>query len=291
MFAQLGNTEFDAQKSFVAFSEDEEVVVVEHALIARKPKLQGTGIGLRSLNLSLYLHQEFCNVLEETENLLEAKNSFEVLPLLWGNGRVEGDFIMTSFNRTITQMDADGNTVAVSINLTLKENGTHDKKEQQKQEAQKNAIAVGDKQPPEKSPRINPPTCNKKVADLLSIIKANAGRLDEYSRKYTNDPSLNNKIVTHLNIVAKNAQLLFDTYQDPDSCVASISNFGGHSGNVKVKAEKMRGDIQANNVAFTNTFLPVNVQAVKNDNTALQSDIKILLASANKLIKASIANK
>ncbi len=87
MYAQIGTTVFDGLQSFVSFSSEEEAVLVEYALINRKPRLQGAGIGLRALSISLFLHQEFCAVKDEVSKLRAAKDTYEVLPLLWGNGQ------------------------------------------------------------------------------------------------------------------------------------------------------------------------------------------------------------
>ena len=191
MYAQLGTTQFDGAKSFVTFSSDEEAIIVEHALINRPAKLQATAPGLRNITLSLFLHQQYCKVAEEVTRLRNAKNSFEILPLLWGNGQTEGDFVITSLNETKTEMDSIGNTVSATVNVTLKQNYDDDKLTQKQMDAQKRAFAVGDKTPPTKSNRTNTVPCNQRIASIISGIKANAGAADRYCQGYTNVPRTN----------------------------------------------------------------------------------------------------
>ena len=291
MYAQLGTTVFDATQSFVSFSDDEEAVIVEHALIGRKAKLQPIAIGLRNISISLFLHQEFCKVTDEINKLRNSKNTFEILPLLWGSGLLEGEFLITTMGHTKTQMDSLGNTIAATVSLSLKENVTDNKLTQQQQQAQTNAFAVGNKKQTTKSTRVNPSSCQQQVSNIITLIKGNAGNVDIYSRQYTNNPATNNRIKSHLNIININASKLVDASATSSSCVYGVSNFGANANTVKLKASGMLVHIQSNIDGFINPLFIPNLSGVKADNDTLQAAVKSLVSSANKVLKSSIVKK
>lgn len=291
MFAQLGTTVFDGLKSFVSFSDDEDAIIVEHALIGRKAKLQGTAIGLRNINITLFLHQEFCKVSDEILKLRNSKNTFEVLPLLWGNGQLEGEFVIVAMSRSNSQMDSLGNTISATVSIILKENSVDDKINQQQQQAQANAFAVGDKKPPTKSNRVNPQTCNKQTSNAISYIKSNGTTVDSHCRKYTNDPIINMRLKSSLTGIISYAQNLVVASSNPSSCVYGIKGLGTNASNVKTKATSMLGHVQSNMDGYVTVIFIPNISGVKADNDILQIAIKSLTASANSILKSTIINK
>jgi phage protein U len=291
MFCQLGTTVFDGLKSFTSFSQDEEAVVVEHALINRKPKLQGTAVGLKILSITLFLHQEFCIVADEITKLRNSMISFEILPLLWGNGQLEGEFVITSMSRQNTQMDTVGNLVSAGISLTLKESAVDDKLTQQQQAAQTNAFAVGNKKPATKSTRVNPVSCSKQVSNIMTLIKSNAAKVDSYSRQYSNNPVINGQMQSALNIIITNAQKLVDASATQSSCAYGVTGFGTNAANVKVQAGNVLSMVQYNIQGYINPLFVPNISSVKSRNDDLQAAVKTLTASANSIINSSITRK
>lgn len=185
MYAQLGTILFDGRKSFVSFGDEKEAILVEHARINNEPKLQRSGSGSRKVSLSIYLHQEFCVVEDEKNKLNEYRDSSEIVALLWGNGKVEGEFVIQSISRTLNDQDGLGNILGCTISLSLIEVKIEDRLEKQQQKAKLDAFAVGDKKPAVTSKRINPATIDKNVALNVQAINTNGKAVDDKARKYT----------------------------------------------------------------------------------------------------------
>jgi phage protein U len=271
MYAQLGTTVFDGLKSFVTFSQDEEAVLVEHALISRKPRLQGAGIGLQTLTISLFLHQEFCNVEQETASLRESKNTFEILSLLWGNGKLEGDFVIKQLTVEKVQQDEQGNTYASSVNVVLLESVKDNRIDQAQQDAQQNAFATGTKKPAAKSSRINPKTCEKNISDAVSSIKSNGARVDGDLQGFYYQPIKQNDIqVACEDIISKCASIIVAT-NVTGSCVFDNDNLRSSANNVRATADGIKGDVYNR---------AVDLNTLKSENVILQSAINALAKAA-----------
>ncbi|MCM5528969.1 phage tail protein [Parasegetibacter sp. NRK P23] len=290
-FAQLGTTEYKGAFTFNSYSEDEEAIIVEHPLIGRKARLQQGATGLRTIAISLFLHQEYCNVEAEIKKLRASKDSFEILPLLWGNGAVEGEFIIASIGISKAQMDDTGNTISSLVNISLKENVVDDKRDQQQQQAKKDALAVGNKKTPSKSNRINPSTCSKQSIDIISVIKANSGRVDTISRQYTNNPALNSKLMSHLKIISNSAQMLVDATNNSGSCLFNNTNIRGTATNVKNRADSLKAIVHANAGGYGSGLFTPDITGVKTGNTTLQSAVRALDSAANTIRQSSITRK
>ena len=275
MYAQLGTTIFDGYKSFVSFSQEEEAILVEHALIGRKPRLEGTGLGLRTLTLTLFLHQEFCQVEQEIESLRTSKDSFEILPLLWGNGKVEGRFVIKQLNTDKTFQDGLGNTYAASVDLVLKESVIDNEVDQLQLNAQRNAFAVG-KNPATKSRRINPTRCDQLMTARVSNIRMFGGVVNTAIN--TNNRS--GVLAVQQNcgaIVDSCAQIIVATETD-GSCVSENIDLRNAANNCRAAASNLQADI------YTTTFGPGETSA-KDDNVILQSAIKKLCSVAAPIVQ------
>jgi phage protein U len=184
MYAQLGTILFDGRKSFVSFGDEKEAILVEHARINNDPKLQRAGSGSRKVSLSIYLHQEFCVVEDEKTKLNEYLDGSEILPLLWGNGKIEGEFVIQSISRTVNDQDSFGNILGCTVSLSLIEVKVDDRLEKQQQKAKGDAFAVGNKKPAITSSKVNPATINKNVALNVQAISTNGKSVDDKARKY-----------------------------------------------------------------------------------------------------------
>jgi len=277
-YAQLGNTIFDGTQSFVSFSSDEEAVIVEHALINRKPRLQGTAPGLITLNITLFLHQQFCKVENEVTNLRNYKDSFTILPLLWGNGKLEGSFVIAQMGVNYPIMDSFGNKVAANVSLVLKESVIDNVIDQQQQQAQKSAIAVGTKQPATKSVRVNPVACNKLVAGLMSEIYSNAAVVDSYSTMAYFNTSSAPKVKASCNVIITDANKILTGTNTNGSCLYANTNIQNAAKTVISNANTVLADVSVSPIG---TSLPP-------DNLSLQSSITALQSACSPIINSSI---
>lgn len=293
MYAQLGTIVFDGMTSFVSFSSDEEAIVVEQALIGRKAKLEGVAIGLRTISLSLFLHQEFCQVAQEISKLRSSKDSFEILKLLWGNGQIEGEFVITQLSEAKVFMDGLGNTISATVNITLKESYDEDRLNKKQADAQKNAFATGNKRPPTKSNRVNPQLCQQRISQLNYGIKANAGALDSFVQGYTNIPRQNLRIKYLLQRITEDTQKVYNESVNSSSCANSVSGLSAAAKNVMALTPAFQGDIQQNETTYANLIQTPLQLRIKSDNANLQQAIKAMDQAIvnSSLVKSSITLK
>jgi len=126
MYAQLGNIRFEGLKGFSNFSHERGVNYAQHELINGKPRLQSVGDNLDSISFGMYLHSEFTNPEADIETLRLAMQNREVLPLLLGNGRILGFFVIPNFSQSNSFTDPLGNLIEVTLNIELLENFSDD---------------------------------------------------------------------------------------------------------------------------------------------------------------------
>ena len=282
MYCQLGNIVFDGLKSFVSFGDEKEATIAEHALYGRKPKLQGTGTGLKKLTISLYLHQSFCIIKNEVAALTAAMESFDIMPLLWGNGDFEGNFNINKISRSLNEQDKLGNIYACTVSLELTEVAMEtDMLEGQQQQARKNAFATGNKNPASKSIRVNLIPFNQQMADTTKAIKSNAAGINASTGKYVNKPSLNSRIKVGTEIIKENASKLLAAYEDVTSPLRQLQDFKTYCTDLKSIADRMGNDI------FNNPSLSTIVA----DNEDLQNMVTKIYGLMTDIIKASIIRK
>ena len=121
MYAQLGNIRFEGLKGFSSFVHERGVNYAQHELINGKPILQAVGDNLDTISFSMYLHSEFTDPESDVETLRTSMVEREVLPLLLGNGRVLGFFVIPSFSQSNTFTDPNGNLIETTLSVELLE--------------------------------------------------------------------------------------------------------------------------------------------------------------------------
>lgn len=126
MYAQLGNIRFEGLKGFSNFSHERGVNYAQHELINGKPRLQAIGDNLDSISFGMYLHSEFTNPELDIETLRLSMQKREVLPLILGNGRVLGFFVIPNFSQVNSFTDPLGNLIETTLNIELLESFTDD---------------------------------------------------------------------------------------------------------------------------------------------------------------------
>lgn len=285
MFFQLGSRIYDGMKSFVSFDEESESIVVEYALIGRKPRLQGVANGLTTINLSFFFHQEFCVVKDEIAALKNSKDNYEVLPLLAGTGEVFGEFVIVQLSISRVQMDDLGNTVAAEVSLSMKENVVDNKQAQLQQTAVKNAFAVGDKKPV-KTGRTNQPSCNKKVSAYVSSISSNGAVVNKFVNSYSSyfNPT---GCIKNLQVIYQQLSALYSSLNNGGlPCINNASNVQG------ICNTAMSNDTTLQNLLRNNFLTPIpDKPNIQSTNLSLQTNIGQLKSILSKNITASILNK
>lgn len=284
MFFQIGNSVYELLKSPVSFSSNENVSYAEHALIGAKPKLQPTGIELKNLQIVFRLRQNFCDIKTELQQFQTQKNTYEVLPLLWGNGTLEGDFVISEYSIDGEEFDSIGNLIAVTVSLGLKEFVVKDKQKQGQLEAKKNAFAVnkpGENKKPVSTPKKNPATCCNTLSNMVSRIKNIAAKVDANVRAYlaTTEDTLENKY-----------RFLIDT--DCTNIIAACDSIISFQGDCISKAPKLKQwatDVKssANFLKQTAKIAPIIKGKIKIDNGTMQTRLKSLLNESTPVVKCA----
>jgi len=121
MLAQLGDIQFETLKTPSSWSESHEATYGEIPHVGGKPSIQKTGEALASIDLSIRFLVEFCDPSEEVEKLKQAKTTGEVLPFITGTGVMMGRFVIKSLGVQVEKMSAEGELIAVRVDISLTE--------------------------------------------------------------------------------------------------------------------------------------------------------------------------
>jgi phage protein U len=141
MYAQLGNIEFEPITGFSEFTSKRETVMAQHDRINSKAKLQNTGEKLDEITIKLKLHFLFTVPEDRIAEFQDARQSGEILPLVWGNGVFLGNFVITTISTTIQQNDDFGNIKEAELDIALIESVIDDPAAQLEAEARKRGFA------------------------------------------------------------------------------------------------------------------------------------------------------
>jgi len=117
MYAQLGNIRFEGLKGFSTFSHTVGVTYAQHARINGKSRLEATGDELDAISFEMMLHANFTDPEADIDVINTATVNREILKLILGNGKVVGDFVITSFEKVTEFTDPLGNIIS-SISKT-----------------------------------------------------------------------------------------------------------------------------------------------------------------------------
>lgn len=101
-------------------SVTERADFAEHALIARKPRLQWTGDALTQLRLGVKLHSDFCDVAAAQAWLAKLLTDHTPQPLVMGTGEFLGWYVLTDMERQ-ELVHATAGVRYASVTLTLRE--------------------------------------------------------------------------------------------------------------------------------------------------------------------------
>jgi len=121
MFAQLGNIQFELIQYFESIQSSKTYNYSESSRIGRKPKLQFTSESLETCSIKVNFHINFCDPESEIKKIEQAANTHQELSFVYGNGKYQGKYVITDFNKTPVQTDSLGNILAIEAEINLKE--------------------------------------------------------------------------------------------------------------------------------------------------------------------------
>ena len=286
MYAQLGNIVFENRKGqyngffgFNDFSESTSVSYAEHKPLEGKPLLQATGLNLDELSLSMRLHVSFCNPTEELDKLKTCMDTFEVLPLLMGNGKKAGNFVITNLSSSVENADPEGNILSYLVSCTLKEYVTPDRLQELQDAARQRAAAVGDKKPVAGKKK-NSNTCAQSISSIVRGIDNYAKDIGRVLvEQNLSIPKPRAQIIADLKSIKMWAEELMVKCEDPKNCAYQYPDLKFQAMAVNDCAKTFSFDI-ADYISF-NFKIP-------GDNQALQSRVGSLKVAAQPLIQKAI---
>lgn len=147
MYAQLGDIVFSGLLGPNKFEDSFTTDYAEHNLVENKPRLEAIGEKLQEITLSIKLHRAFTTPELFFDQLNNHRLNRTILPLLWGSGDIEGDFVIKSINRKFIQQADDGAITEMDLDIVLSEYFDPDKIGTQRKRAQKEAFATNTANP------------------------------------------------------------------------------------------------------------------------------------------------
>jgi len=186
MFCQLGNIVFEALTGFGSYDEEEAANIAEYGVIGAKAIPVVASYGLRGVTIGLSLHQRFVIVAVAEAQLTGYMQHGDVVSLVWGNGTVEGQFLIKSLKKTYIEMDGLGNVYQMNISVELIEAPGQQLYSDQQRSAAKGAFAsstavanpwlLGDPRFKRPVPGLTKPWVS--FAQLLQVIADGASIID-----------------------------------------------------------------------------------------------------------------
>lgn len=121
MFAMLGNIPFFIKNAPTAISETHQANFAEHQVLSGKAQLQRMPLSLQEFEFYLHLHFKLGNVEQAYLALLQALEEQAPLPLMIGNSRYKGKFVIVKLTSQTLTADTQGNALEREVQLSLKE--------------------------------------------------------------------------------------------------------------------------------------------------------------------------
>ena len=142
MYAQLGNIRFEGLKGFSSLEESFGVNYAQHERIKGKPRLEYVGDILDTLSFDMYLHSQFTDPESDIEAIRLAMINREILPLILGNGKLVGNFVIPSFSKSTSFTDPKGNLIEATLSIELLECFNENLLSEEKKQATSKAFAI-----------------------------------------------------------------------------------------------------------------------------------------------------
>jgi len=121
MFAVFGDIVFAVLSSPDAFASSRAWDYAEHQIVEDRPRLQWLAAGLETIELDFHFHASFTDPSIQAAALVAAADDHNARALVFGNGVHRGYFIVTSIRTTARQMSSNGNLIAMTLRVGLKE--------------------------------------------------------------------------------------------------------------------------------------------------------------------------
>lgn len=193
MYAQLGDVRY-LNRYFIGIDGTRSANFPEHPRAGGKPRLQKNGLNLETLTIRM----GFDHLLTNPETQIAALDAMlakqEPVPLLYGNGRVRGVYVILEISDTVLETDAAGGVLRAEVTVSLKEDGENDPAAAANRKAKANAAALAPNVKPGASVpavKLKPPTPTAAAATAKQALSgaARAQKVASLAVKAALDPS------------------------------------------------------------------------------------------------------
>jgi len=268
MYLQLGNIVFEALIGFTDFKRQMEATLPQHALINTKPRLARTGTELQVITGTVQFHSSFCVPEDEIQALENALNTGAILPFIYGNGRVVGNFAVSALTENRLQENGRGDIVMATLDITLKESVVTDSTAANQKKSQDSASALSKNNPSAVRGKLNyPGTDSMKAITAITAAQSEAGNID----------TLASKIANTLGFATHGGNMIDLSLDNLGRAMGDVSNVMNGNATLAGLAPNLPGSISTvlNGIVNMRAVLPV-------------TDINALI-SANGFLQASLA--
>lgn len=293
MYAQLGNIQFTPVKGFTSMSSSSETNLAEHALIEGKPKLQRIGTNLTTIDISMMFDISFCDPQTEIDALNSSRESAEVMPLIMGDGRFVGNFVIKTVSDTPMNSAADGKVLQSEVTVSLLEHAGANSEAAFASSSIAQAFANVNNEPPTFIPELKAVTLESvatnglvgasaainTTADALSILPVFVDTYRPQAEKITQDMLLaGDELGNVLEVI--NADSASEMYARTRNLALKISETILVTADVSVEANALIADIDDGNTAS----IPGRIVSLVNKGVELNNKSRQLSQQASDLI-------
>lgn len=261
MYAQLGNIRFEGLKGFSDFSHERGINYAQHELINGKPRLQAVGDNLDSISFSMYLHSEFTNPESDIESLRTAMQNREILPLILGNGRVLGFYVIPNFSQVNSFTDPIGNLIEVTLSVELLESFSDDQLRESELQAIQQAFATSNRNSNVRSVLPAKLSQGMTMTNEISKISTSVTVTGIYVEKINKNPSQaaywSNKINNSLTDIEGSLTAVQSALSDASELQDLAQNMPSAINDVYVRVQNMKAVLPITDV---NSFKTLNQQ-------------------------------
>lgn len=121
MFALFGDIQFELITHFDGLESNQATKYARHEVLDGKPVLQRTGEELDELTIEMAFHDYYCDPATELRRLSDARKAGKAMPLIWGHGVVEGQFVIEKLRVTNQSANRFGRPESLSVSVSLLE--------------------------------------------------------------------------------------------------------------------------------------------------------------------------
>jgi len=284
MYGQLGNIKFEGLKGFSSLSESSATNYAEIGRVNRKPSLQRVGERLRAISLSILLHADFSDVERDYEELDKAREQADSLPFILGNGRVLGDFYITTLRRQLRKTAPDGSIIYLTADLELKESNIGERRELLSATARQNAFANStDKIIPTIEVSVLPST-GVEAGGLSVDVDIQASRIaanvEEAQTNTSARPDLYSNLVFRTDTVSILALELANKVREAQSQISNAQTIINNAESLRLFSASLR-----------QAAINADINEINAANTTFQDSARRLQESCSSLVRLIAARK